>query len=68
MFLYLLWKADIYSETDEEIQNEIWAYLRTIYLQNPRKYVGLFSVKDILDLIVISEKKEMSFVNLYFLG
>lgn len=55
MFLYLLWKAEIYRETDEEIRNEIWGYIRTIYLQNPRRHVALFSVKDILDLIVRME-------------
>ena len=53
MFVNLLWKADIYSETNEEIRNEVWAYIRTIYLQNPRKHVALFSVKNILDFIVL---------------
>jgi len=52
MFVSLLWRADIYHHTDEEVRNEIWAYVRTIYLQNPKYYSALFGIKEILDLAV----------------
>lgn len=52
MFVSLLWRAEIYHHTDDEVRNEIWGYIRTIYLQNPRYYHGLFSIKEIIDLAV----------------
>jgi len=61
MFVSLLWRADIYHYTDEGVRNEIWAYIRTIYLQNPKYYHGFFSIKEILDLAV----KEILLLKVY---
>ncbi len=52
MFKDLFWKVEIYDKLDLQSLQEIWAYLRTIYLENPILYNGLFSIKEILDLIV----------------
>jgi len=61
MFKDLFWKVEIYDKVDQQSLNEIWAYLRTIYLENPTQYNSLFSIKDILDIIV---NRKMTIINL----
>jgi len=52
MFVDLLWNVGIYENAEPAVLNQIWALIRTIYLQNPTLYSNIFDVKKIIDLIV----------------
>jgi len=59
MFNGVLWKTELYDNAKDEIRLQAFKYLRTIYLQNPKYYFGLFNVKNIVDLLVIFQKANL---------
>ena len=52
MFIGLLWKTELYDDISDEIREQAWKYLRTIYLQNAGYYFSLFSIRNIIELLV----------------
>jgi len=54
MFTGVLWKTELYDKTTDEFKTHAFKYIRTIYLQNGPYYFALFSVKNIMDLLVRS--------------
>ena len=52
MFTGVLWKTELYDKTTDEFKAHAFKYIRTIYLQNGPYYFALFSVKNIMDLLV----------------
>lgn len=52
MFVDLLWNQKVFAQANEQVQNQLWVYLKSIYLQNPAHYDRLFNIRSILDLII----------------
>ena len=57
MFVDFIWKVDMFQEASLPIKNDMWAFIRTIYIQNftvkNYQYFSLFGIQEILDLAVI---------------
>ena len=57
MFVDFIWKVDIFQEASLSVKNDMWALIRTIYIQNfaikNYKYFSIFGIQEILDLAVI---------------
>ena len=52
MFTGVVWKTELYDYADDDFKTQAFKYIRTIYLQNAPYYFNLFSVKNIMDLLV----------------
>ena len=57
MFAEFIWKVEMYLEASLSVQNDMWSFIRTIYIQNLSvknyQYFLLFGIQEILDLMVI---------------
>ena len=52
LFTDIFWKVELYEKADNQVRSELWGYTRTIYIENPLYYNSLFSIKNIIDLMV----------------
>ena len=51
-FVEFLWKTEIYEYAEQLVRDELLSFIRTIYVQRPVYYNHLFSISDILDVII----------------
>ena len=65
MFIEFIWKVEIYLEAALVVRNDMWKFIKTIYIQNFNvknyQYFLLFGIEEILDLVV----NKFSFSNLF---
>ena len=57
MFAEFIWKVEMYLEASLSVRNDMWSFIRIIYIQNLSvknyQYFLLFGIQEILDLMVI---------------